>query len=213
MLCCGRRLRKGKGSDLKTPQPPQFITVSQRGGELPLHPQQCCAAIILVHSGSHSLLPFGLQGWAVPRACSQTPSASATAACTQRQMGSAAASSCMRGAPPAGSRGIWQMGLLWQSKFCGAQRWQSGAALQQCDCHLQSSLHISGQHIILLHRARQLPRSVGCTHPACGVLQPPGCCFVTCPACSVACAGPGVCLLDCFGLSMASAKSLPKLLA
>ena len=100
------------------------------------------------------------------------------------------------------------MGLLWQSKSCGAQRWQSGAALQQCHCYLQTLLHmfLVTSMPIVLHPARQLSRSVGCTHLACGVLQPPGSCFVTCPACSVACAASGVCLLDCFGLSMAHAK-------
>ena len=81
----------------------------------------------------------------------------------QRQMGSAAASSCMRGAPTAGSRGTWQMELLWQSRFCEVQRWQSGAALQQCHCYLQGPLHISllASMPNLLHHARQLPRSGG----------------------------------------------------
>ena len=144
MLCCGccRRRCKGRGSDLVTPPPPQFITVSQRGGELLVHLQQHCAAIVLVHSASHSLLPVGLQGWAVPRACSRTASTSATVACMQRQTVSAAASSCMRGTPTAGSRETWQMGLLWRSKFCGAQRWQpcsSVTAISRvaCICSIQ----------------------------------------------------------------------------
>ena len=147
MLCCGccRRHRKGSGSKLKTPQLPQFITVSQKGGELLL---QHCAAINSVHSASHLLLPVGLQGWAVPRACSRTASTSATAACMQPRMGSAAASSCMREAPTAGSKETWQMGLLWQSKFCGAQRWQSGAASAVSLLSPQFTAYIPfGQHV------------------------------------------------------------------